>query len=141
MATGRAALDRLVVDLGGVPRALQGEMRESLTRAAQPILMDARKRASWSTRIPQAITLKASVSQRAPGVRMVADSQQAPHARPWEFGSGRNRNLRFRLFGTNVWFEKEPRSFFFPAVRAGQAGVMEEINKSIDEVARRAGFR
>lgn len=134
-------LNQFIIDLQGLPADMQKELRNGVRRAATPIAKDARSRASWSTRIPGAITLEGSRSLNAATVRLKVNSNKAPHARPWEFGSGRNRNLRYRLFGQDVWFEKPTRAFLFPAVRAGAKGMEAEIAKSIEMVSRRAGFR
>lgn len=135
-------LETLIRDLAGLPAEIRRALRPALLRAARPILADAKRRASWSTRIPGAITLRTSFSQRDPGVRMVADAGKAPHARPFEHGSGRNLNLRHPLFGDrDRWFEEKPRPFFFPAVQAGASAVMAESNAAVMAAARAAGFR
>lgn len=137
----RDTLDALIADLAGMPTDLRRELRPALISAAQPILQDARRRASWSTRIPGAITLKASFSTRSPGVRLFVDARKARHARPYEFASARNRRLRVPVFGRGWWSEREPRRFFFPAVRAGEAGVVRSATVAVQAAARSAGFR
>lgn len=138
----RGPLDELIVDLGKMPDDLRKELRPAFRKAAEPILRDAKSRASWSTRIPGAITLGTSFTARNPGVRMKVNSTKAPHARPFEFGSGRNRNLRHRVFGhQDRWVEQKVRPFFFPAVRAGEAGVVQQTNAAVMATARSAGFR
>ncbi len=138
----RASLDSLIADLGKMPADLRKELRPAMRKAAEPILRDAKSRASWSSRIPGAIGLTASFTAKRPGVRMKVNSARAPHARPYEFGSGRNRNLRHPLFGNrDAWFEEPVRPFFFPAVQAGAAGVVEASSEAVQAAARRAGFR
>lgn len=142
-------LDRIIADFGKFPANVTRELRPALRKAAQPILRDAKQRASWSTRIPGAISLGASFTSRNPGVRLRVDASKAPHARPYEFGSGRNRNLRHPVFGRGgpanrrrwMWTEQQPRPFFFPAVHAGADGVVDETNAAVLAAARSAGFR
>lgn len=139
---GRPELDRLIADLEKMPAELRTQLRPALRRAAEPILQDARGRASWSSRIPGAISIKTSFTARNPGVRLVVNSNVAPHARPYEFGSGRNRNLRHPVFGhRDRWVEQRTRPFFFPAVQAGAEGVMRETSAAVLAAARASGFR
>lgn len=139
-----APLDLLIADLGKIPLELRRQLRPAMRRAAMPILADVRKRAAWSTRIPGAISIKtsfASTGSRA-GVRLVVDSRKAPHARPLEQGSARNRNLRHPVFGNrDVWVEQTPRPFFFAAVRDGREQVAREASAAVLQAARLHGYR
>jgi hypothetical protein len=141
MARGyRGPLDQLIADLGKIPAETRRQLRPAMKRAAEPILTDAKRRASWSTRIPKAITLRVSfqAGSRA-GVRLVTDANKAPHARPFESGSGRNRNLRHRVFGKDIWVEQSTRPFFFPAARAGEDEVRRQARLAVLTAARTAG--
>lgn len=141
------ALDHLIVDLGEIPKHLRRELRPALRRAAGPILQDARRRASWSTRIPGAIRITTSFSGRRPGVRLVVDSRKAPHARPYEMGSKRSRNLRHPVFADPdedredwTWVNEPRRPFFFPSVNDGKPGVVAESNAAVLAAVRARGF-
>lgn len=141
------SLDLLIADLGKLPPELVRQLRPAMRKAAQPILADAKRRAAWSSRIPDAIKVGVSFTSRRPGVRLVVDSNKAPHARPYEFGSARNRNLRHPVFATSAdrmdwrWVEEPVRPFFFPAVRAGQEGVVRQVESAITAASRFGGFR
>lgn len=136
----RDTLEELVLDLAGIPAALSRELRPALLRAAEPILRDAKGRASWSERIPAAIKLKLSLSQSRPGVRLVTDAAAAPHARPLEDANG--AGLRHPVFGNrDVWVQQRTRPFFFPAVKAGSAQVVAESTAAVVAATRAAGFR
>lgn len=140
----RDTLDALVAELGRIPVELRRQLRPALRRAAEPILRDAQRRAAWSTRIPGAITVRTSFSQRTPGLRLRVDAGKAPHARPFEMGSQRaaGGSLRHPVFGNrNVWVAQRTRPFFFPAVNAGRPAVMAETNAAVLAAARAAGFR
>jgi hypothetical protein len=139
----RDTLEALIADLGKMPAVLGRELRPALRKAAQPILTDARRRASWSSRIPSAITIRSSLSQRKPGVRLVVDAGRAPHARPLELGSQRNGTfVRHPVFGNREnWVQQRTRPFFFPAVYSGWDEVADQSAAAVIAAARAAGFR
>lgn len=141
----RTSLDELVADLAGMPTELRRQIRPALNRAVAPIQRDAQRRASWSRRIPGAIKVKTSFAQRSPGLRLFVDVAKAPHARPYEDASQRNKRLRHPVFlregRREVWVEQDRRPFFFPAVQAGRAGVVQEVAGAVAATARSAGFR
>jgi hypothetical protein len=139
----RDTLDALIADLGKMPAALGRELRPALRKAAQPILTDAKRRASWSSRIPAAISVRQSLGQRNPGVRLVVDAGRAPHARPLELGSSRNgQSVRHPVFGNReVWVQQRTRRFFFPAVYDGASEVADQSAAAVIAAARAAGFR
>lgn len=148
---GRDELQELILDLGKVPAEVRRELRPALVRAAQPMLADARGRASWSSRIPGAISVQVSLASRNPGVRLVVNSAKAPHARPYEMGSKRNGRgtLRHPVFADAArqtreewtWVSQRTRPFLFAAADAGREGVMRETAAALAAAARTAGFR
>lgn len=136
-------LDQLVADLSKLPRAVRRELQPALERAARPIERDLKRRASWSSRIPDAVSVDASAGGRlfgrAPGVRLRVDARKAPHARPLEGMTGR---LRHPVFGNReAWVGQPVRPFFAPAIVAGQAGVTRAVDEAVQAAARTAGFR
>lgn len=133
-------LDRLIADFGQFPDDLRKELRPAMRRAAEPILRDAKRRASWSSRIPGAIRLVASFTKRSPGVRLRVDLKKAPHARAFE-GLTSGATFRHRVYGRDVWVTQRARPFFFPAVQAGSEAVMAEANAAVLAAARSAGFK
>jgi hypothetical protein len=142
----RSSLNLLIQDLGNISPELRRQMRPAMKRAAQPIVENMKRRASWSTRIPGAIKISTSFAQgpRA-GVRIKVDAKIAPHARPYESGSSRNRNLRHPVFAKSddrmewTWAEEPVRPFFFPAVRAGGAEAKRQAELAVLTAARTAG--
>jgi hypothetical protein len=146
----RDTLEALIADLGKMPAALGREMRPALVKVAQPILLDARRRASWSSRIPAAISIRTSLASKNPGVRLVVDARMAPHARPYEMGSKKNglRNLRHPVFADTVnqtreewtWVTEPTRPFFFDAFEDGASGVAAKSAAAVIAAARTAGF-
>lgn len=150
MVVTRADLQELILDLGGLPDEVRRQLRPALRKAAQPILADARRRSSWSSRIPGAISVKVSLTARNPGVRLVVDSRKAPHARPYEMGSKRAAfgTLRHPVFADPnksrddwTWVNERTRPFLFASADAGREGVMRESAAAVIAAARTAGFR
>lgn len=147
MARGYGSpLDFLIADLGKIPPELRRQLRPAMRKAALPILEDAKRRASWSTRIPGAISIRSSFSGRRPGVSLRVDSAKAPHARPYESGSARNRQLRHPVFADGekdrsewTWVNENTRPFFFPAVRAGGDEARRQAQLAVLTAAREVG--
>lgn len=137
------ALRALQRDLGKIEPELRKKLRPALKTAAQPIVADAKRRASWSTRIPRAITLSVRFGRRNPGVSIRVRGSVAPHGRPYEGITG-NVTFRHPLFGRRgegEWFVQETRSFLVPAAEAGMNGALAASAAVVDQVAREQGFR
>lgn len=132
---------RLRREVGGIPVELQRRLRPVMRREGQPILAEARRRASWSTRIPSATRLSVSFSRRRAGLHIQVDRRRAPHARTWEDLLGRGQ-ARWPVFGNReVWAGTRPRPFLERAVYARGQVVVAAINRAVDQTARDAGFR
>lgn len=140
--TGRRALTRRIREIG------------------QPMAADARRRASWSKRIPGAISVR-PVSYAASGrvgVALRVSAAAAPHARPYEGlgqGSGGNTayegwgmfggsggSFRHPVFGhrDRKWAIQGTRPYAWPAVNAAAASGREHIAAAYEEAARKHGF-
>lgn len=133
-------IKRLVADLGKVPVELRRELRPAVRRAAQPVLEEARRRASWSSRIPGATKISARFSGRRAGVSIVVSAAQAPHGRPYEH-MGAPGTFRHPVFGNrDRWVPQSARPFLFPAARAKAEAAANEIDRAVVEVLRRTGF-
>lgn len=137
---GDEDIRRLIRDLGKIPPSLRKSLRPAIRAAAQPIVSDARQRASWSTRIPGAIKVSQTFSGRRAGVRIVVSSRRAPHARAYE-GIGGQRVFRHPVFGHDVWVGQQTRPFLIPAVQAHAGTVRTAIAETVDRVVREHGFR
>ena len=135
------AIRQLAKDLDGIPKELRKQLRPALKAAAEPIVADAKVRASWSARIPRAITLSVRLSQRDPGVSIRVRSKVAPHARPYEGITG-NASFRHPVFGhRDRWVSQETRPYLASAAEAGMDGVLAASVDAVDQVAREQGFR
>lgn len=143
------ALRDLYVRLGEVGEVeLRRELRRSLTEMGGEFKQLVKDEASWSTRIPGAVKVKASFSKKGAGVVLEVDQKKAPEARVLEHG-GRQGKIRHPVFadaekprGEWTWTDKEQaRPFLGPAGEKFEAGPFElQGNLLMNRIARRAGF-
>lgn len=130
----------LITELEGIPPDLKKKLRPALRRAANPIVADARKRASWSTRIPPATRVSTSFQARKAGVSIVVDRKKAPHARPYE-NLGQPGIFRHPVYGNyENWVSQRARPFLFPAVFANSETVVKAIDRAVNATAEEHGF-
>lgn len=133
-------IERLIRDMGRVPDDLRRKLRPKLRAAGRLVADDAKLRASWSTRIPRAISVRTSFTKNRPGVSVVVDRKRAPHARPYEHG-GREGKFRHPVFGNReVWVSQVARPFLAPAFDAKNNEAGRLITEAVDETTRDAGF-
>lgn len=148
---GTAGAAALRNALNRMPTELQGKTRTALRLAAVPIVTDAKSRASWSRRIPGAISSRVRFSGKRAGVRITVSAAKAEHARPYEGLMARSRDARrigFRhpVFAAGgrrqqwTWVNEPFRPFLQPAVEAGTPGVERSLLAAVDDVLRRNGF-
>lgn len=134
---------KLINDLRKIGDGVGRNLGKEFKRAAEPVAAQARANASWSSRIPAALTVGVSSSRRYPGAQIKVSKDRAPHARLYEFGSGR-RTATFRhpVYGNRQnWVEQSTRPFIRPAVRAKGDGFIKACDRAVDEAARANGFR
>lgn len=132
---------KLIVDLGRIPQELRTALRPALKAAAEPIVADARGRASWSRQIPGAITLSVRLSRRNPGVSIRVRQTKAPAGRAYEGITGAT-SFRHPVFGhRDRWVTPATRPYLAPAAEAGTDEVLVAAAQTVDQVARDLGFR
>lgn len=124
-------------DLQNMPKEIRKELRPAIRRAAEPIVSTAKAKASWSTRIPAAISLR--VLKR--GVKIVVSRKKAPHARAYEGIGSDSVNFRHPVFDRDVWVTQRTRPFLAPAIQQHRAEVRAAVAKVVEDAARRHGFR
>ena len=133
-------LTHLITALQRIPEELQKELRPAIRRAAGPIIQEAGVRASWSSRIPHAMSIRTSFGRR-PGVEIRVSSAKAPHARPYE-GIDGGKWFRHPVFDRDQpWVEQATRPFLFPTVMLHGGDVIREVGNAVDAAARKHGFR
>jgi hypothetical protein len=126
------ALRLLVQELGQMPAVIRTGLRVGFRKAGQGVLADARSNASWSSRIPGAMSLRTSTKANSAGVFIRVDARKAPHARPYEGVTGRNDSFRHPVFGNReVWVAQRTRPFLFPAAIKGRAAVVAAAESAV----------
>lgn len=133
-------LSVLVGELGVLPRAVRSELRRSFRAAGETALTKARSNAGWSSRIPQAISLRTSTRGPRAGVALRVDAR-VPHARPHEgLRRGGGRSFRHPVFGEG-WVIQATRPYLRPAVDSVSEAVLAASRDAVQIAARSAGFR
>lgn len=141
------AASQLARDLHKMSRAQRKALRARILPLAGPLLTDARARASWSTRIPAAISVRPVVdhARGRVGVQLRVSVADAPHARPYEGLSRQGSSSYFRhpVFGDRdaEWVPQETRPFAWPAVVARGKDLRNAAAAAAEDAAREAGFR
>jgi hypothetical protein len=134
------AIRRIIRDHGRFPEELRKSLRPQMRAAGQTLLADARRRASWSTRIPKSLRLATSFTKRQAGVSIVASRRVAPHARPLE-GIRGNAEFRHPVFGDrDTWVTQSTRPYLVPAVDMHGRRVVEAVNRAVTDAANAAGY-
>ncbi|MGR6922552.1 HK97 gp10 family phage protein [[Actinomadura] parvosata] len=134
------AIRLLARQLNGIPKELRKQLRPALRAAAQPIVDDARGRASWSTRIPRAISMSVRFS-RDPGVIIRVRRSVAPHGRAYEGITGASDFIHPVFGHRDREVAEGTRPYLEPAVRAAADTVLGSAAEVVDQVARDNGFR
>lgn len=81
---------------------IEQQIQKQLTTIAGNIAEDARRNASWSSRIPDAIEVgKAQKTQTGHFIEVIVNLKDAPHAAAFEYGSGehaeKGNKQRYRI--------------------------------------------
>lgn len=138
MSVDRGQLQALIRDLHQVPPAIRKEFRPLMKKAAAPTLARMKANASWSTRIPDAITMRAA--NTTAGVRFRVNAGRAPHARPYE-NQGDPGTFRAPLWGDREhWYPHQARPFFYRAVEATADRVRDDLADGLMQIAARHGL-
>jgi hypothetical protein len=114
------------------------QFRERARAIAVAISAEAKQNASWSRRIPAAIS--PSVTTKFIGVRV--SKKKAAHGGIYERGVKGNPNVvRHPLFGNrDFWFSTPTRPFIAPAVEAKRGDSLEAMLRAVEEAKRGAGL-
>jgi hypothetical protein len=135
MGVNRAEVRKLIVDLHAIPGDMRDELSDDIRDGAEIVLDEMHRRASWSTRIPGATTMRAS----GIGADISTSTVAAPHAPLYEGLAG--DPFRHPVFGNREnWVSQAARPFFYGAVGDKAADVEERVGRGIDRVIRRHGF-
>ncbi len=137
IAVRTEGLKQLAADLKVADRKAPGRLAKRLKEAGEVVAVDARQRASWSSRIPGTIR----VTGGARSVSVFAGSDAAPHAAPYEGPEG-NASFRHPVFGhrRNKWVTQQTRPYLRTALDAQENKVAEIVGKVVDDIIRDAGL-
>lgn len=131
----------IIRDFGKIPSEMRQEARPRLKRSADLVVAEAKRNASWSTRIPDAIRTRAMLAKRKQGVTIYVRSAKAPHGRALEGVGTRGNTFRHPVFGRDKWVEQKKRPFIFPAVVKHSQSVRDAIDEAVAAAARKLGWR
>lgn len=123
---------------GGKP--LANALRKNLRKAADPVKARVQANASWSSRIPGAVSIGTSFSAKKTGIFIRVNASKAPHARPLE-NDGKQGVFRHPVFGSKTWVSQRARPFFFPEAARHMPEVEKAVLEAVEEAAKAAGFR
>lgn len=122
-----------------VPPELRRQLGNRLRPIGEKAVAAARSNASWSSRIPGAISMRVEFNGNNPGLVISVDHKAAPHARPFE--GILSPSFRHPVFGdTDRWVSQDARPFVWPAVLATQQEIAPEVEAAIDATLAAAGF-
>lgn len=136
-------LSALAVALKGsqpvLRRSLMARVRVAMGPAKQAVQQEA---ATFSTRIPRAVTARASYARSGAVARITVNANKAPHARPIN-NNDREGRFRHPVFDSErrVWAYQTAHPFIRKGVDKVAPRTVREIAKIYDDVARAAGFR
>lgn len=138
---GSVVIAQLARDLYRMAPAGRRALRSRFIEIGQPVLQDAQSRASWSSRIPSALSVRATLRDDRVGVELRTSAAAAPHGRSYE-GLGGGAQFRHPVFGNQEnWVPQDTRPFALPAVRANEGRAAEACATAYDDAARECGFR
>lgn len=137
----------LYLRLREVEPKLRVVLRREIIKAGKDAADAVRREASWSSRIPGAVSVKASFAARTTGVKIVVDAKKAPEARPLEHG-GSPGMFRHPVYANPeqtrdkwTWVSQQARPFFHAAIEGMDARFEERLYAIATEVALAAGFK
>jgi hypothetical protein len=133
---GIGGVDLLVDWLRSVPSEARSDVRKAVIAATREMRADMAARASWSSRIPRAITTRTSFARGS--VELRVDARRAPHARPYEGIGTRGGTFRHPVFGSAyddrngwTWVTQAARPFFFPTVDRHREKVRDAVETAV----------
>lgn len=124
-----SSFTKFAKDLKRASPELAKSLRKNLKLAGEVVAADARRRSSWSSRIPQAIKVGANRNL----IRVYVLKSKAPEAKPLEHG-GQQGTFRHPVFGNReVWVSQPARPFLGPAAEAGRPAALLAAKKAVDD--------
>lgn len=124
-------------------REVPDELRKHVAHRLRPVgeitVAAVRRNASWSSRIPGAVSLRIAFRGKDPGLIITVDRHKAPHARPYEGFMA--SSFRHPVFGDrDTWVTQDVRRFVWPAVQETQQEVADAVDEAIAAAFHAAGW-
>lgn len=125
--------------LSRIPRELHRQIRPRLREVGQDTMREAAVNASWSTRIPRALSVRVTLAGRRPGVSIRASLKIAPHARALE--GIIDDPFKHPVFGDyGIWVSQAARPYLLPATHAAGPRLRQTVVEILDDVHKRVGL-
>jgi hypothetical protein len=119
---------------------IQVELRRGIKTAAKPIVDGVKAEASFSSRIPGAVKVKAGFASKGATVTVIADPKAAPEAAPLNNGD-RGGNFRHPVYGNREnWVSQPAHPFFVTGAKHGAPAAEQAMLKVMDDIAHQLGF-
>lgn len=126
-------LTRLGRHLKEADKVLLKELRTGLKRAVMPAVEEAKRKSSWSRRIPGAIKPRVAFPKKGAQIGITVSRKAAPHARAYE-NTGKPGSFEHFVFGRRNEVVTQPaRPFFLPAMVHAKA----DVERVVDQIAER----
>jgi hypothetical protein len=140
-ASGNRDLKEFRAQFGKFPADIRKQIRPELVKGGRPALSEAKRNASWSSRIPGATRLSVGFSKRTPGAALVVSHTRAPHAHAYE-NQGKPGTFRSPIFGNREnWATHTARPFLHKAAATWMDEFDADVGKVVDRVSRDMGFK
>jgi hypothetical protein len=143
-------LKKLALELKAFDPALRTALRRRLRAAAQPVAEEIRSNAAtFSTTIPDAITVRSQLTGRKPGVYIMAARSKMPEGHEalpalQELGSKNNPStIRHPYYGhmDEPWYDQPTHPYFYDTIRRRSPDIAAEVEAAADDALRAAGWR
>ncbi len=138
-AEGSLGVSQLQKDLYRMSPALRRRLGKQIRDLGKGMESDARSNASWSSRIPGAISISGTVTADAVGVALRVRTAGAPHARAYE-GLDGEASFRHPVYGGRTWVTQGTRPYARPAQEKAGDKLPQAAEQAIQEAAAEAGF-
>jgi hypothetical protein len=136
---------QLARDLHKMEAAGRRRLKAEFTRLGQPVLAAARRNASWSSRIPGALSVRGIANQNSAriGIELRVSVSKAPHARAFEGISQQGSDAYFRhpVYGHDRWVSQKTRPYMVKAVVQHGDDARRAVLDAYESAAKDAGFR
>jgi hypothetical protein len=128
-------------DMRNLTPETQKAVRPKIRKAGQLVADDAKRNASWSSRIPPSIRVRTSFRANRENVTVLVGNKNAPHARPYEGITSRGSTFRHPVHGREWWVAQDTRPFLIPAAEAKQVEAADLISSALTDASIALGFK